>query len=379
MNNKMKLILLSAFLLNLTSVFAAPNKSSEPIKLAPNKDGYKLKFITDISNLPSYDGVWYPIYGSTIYSMSKYNNDDASYNRLNIFVNNGIVYRLKEYGKIDKYSNKYDDSNRQIRLCQYKIDTGSQWDCSTIVDSNISNHYYNLDLILVPSADGEKIAGGFEGVNSKKIAFEYDPKTKNLVKFKLPDGIFDSFSSSVNSSPSTYYTDSIMYSNHNIIGLTNKTIIEFPYFTIYSNNFSCSISNNPPVLFVNQKFYTIYNKRVYSVNASANYQYSLNKQIGELNSDLLSDNILGLYLRGGIQIFGDNMFAIGNGKYGNGRHDINIYYIKSTADSNQKWNTLTFSENGPYYSSFKLIPNQKKAYLLAITQYSGSLLYEISK
>lgn len=341
-----------------SSSFAISNTTLATLKLLPNKDGYKLKTVANLSDLPSFDGVWYPdiYFGNELKTIT----DGYSVGGYDSFeVNNGIVYRLVQYRQYSQYRHQLENDNLQLRLCSFKIG-GMKWDCSTLVDSNQSGRSYSSNSSLIPSPDGDKIIGIFNTFSEKSI-FEYDAQTGNIIKTdSLPFPLYIS-------SGNTYAKQSVIYAVDQTIDLLTKTLSFYhgsrAASQVFSNDYSCDYYHDIKLFLLSGgNPYAFYNKRLYSIGGSPQLGYTLDKQIGEYNSDFRALNSLVLDLDNNIQLYEDNIFAIG----GERDNKLSIYYLPKVAESTQRWNALqlTTSNNSEVsFSRLGLIKSQNKIYI----------------
>lgn len=362
MKKVIKITTIVTCLFATSSSFAISNTTLATIKLLPNKDGYKLKTVANLSDLPSFDGIWYP----DIYSTDELKTitDEPSAEGYDSFeVNNGIVYRLVQYRQYSQYSHKLEYDNFQLRLCSFKIG-GMKWDCSMLVDSNQSGYNYSSSYgrgRLIPSPDGDKITGIFTTSNHEQIIFEYNPQAGNMIK---TDGIpFD-----VTFYGNVYAKQSVIYTVSKTIDLSTKTASFYSdsssaSLQIFSNDYGCYYNAHvKPSLLSDGNPYTFYNKRLYSVGGSPQLGYTLDKQIGEYNSVFSSFYDIAGGVDRNIQLYGDKIFAIG----GERDNKLSIYYLPKVAESTQRWNALqlTTSNNSEVsFSRLGLINSQNKIYI----------------
>lgn len=395
MNIKTSTILVCLITLNIPQVFAIKNRNTESSSIvitptiAANNDGYKIKFISNLSDLPNYDNTWYPdIYmndGADLNITKSSKHDDYSFVNKKIIVNNGTIYRLVNYRKLDKYSNKFDNINYQLRLCRSSISKSNNIDCSLIIDSNSSGYNYNSTSLLLSSDDGDKIAGGFINSNSKNIAFEYIPFTNDIFLTPLYKHAKMNFSDNSSYNP-TYYKSSAFFSNIEAIELSQKKII-VNNNVIYTNKFSCIVnsSNSEPIV-LSGNYYAMLNQQIYSVNSDLKEGYSLKNQIGEKNGDFFNSpsSLSGLYNQSGIQISNDIIYVKGAVKpIRNNFSSLSIYYLPKKSESTQTWNNIKIEgASSDALSKSYFVFNQKKLYLM-MPHTSGNniddYLYEISK
>lgn len=389
-----KLTKLFAWVVAMTlsaNAFASTELAASTVTLKANSEGYKLKFIANLSDLPIIGGKWYPdLYNKDIISGKILQNDlMEEETQYKIIVNNGYIYRLTSYKMYDKYSKAFNTNENQLRLCRSQIGS-SQWDCSNMLDSSSmdmgSFSYYSA--FLVPSPDGDKIAGFYTNSDKQNFTFEYNPTNNQTLQTKMyPDSFVDRFQ---------YYKHSTIFSPDKIINLATKEVFVKSYFNIYSKNYSCRYDFlSFGMANLQDGIYVLRNNRLYNVDGTFQSGYFLGSQIGELNTDYLGDkSVLLKSLTGRIQFSGNNIYLAGNiayksGNTSNSYNVFNIYYLPKTADKTKEWKVLPFAVNvkdsfNASMMGYRLIKNQNKLYIL-IKLYDSNLgrsymyLYEVSK
>lgn len=389
MNKTIKNILTIACAFTACNVFAEQQDLSSKITLSPNAEGYKLKYIDNLSNLPIIDATWYPSYYEMNNKIRINDKDSISFSH-RIVVNNGYIYRLQHYMMYDKYTKQLSNSENQLRLCREKIGSKSQWDCSIVLDSSSSDTPY-YDAVLSYSPDGDNIAGLYKNSDSQQYAFEFDPKTLKVTKTYLPSGLNFRFVEEGSDSRIGYYMNREFYGysvTEKINLATKQNFVYKPNFDFgyYSSDHSCRYDGAK--FYLADKIFTARNGRLFRVSGDYQTGYTvgeqlgeLNGQLGELNGQLQSGSAHKIWLTGG------NVYSIKNVPYEGG--NFIIYYNSITADKNQKWKILQFtsSAKSPIYMGYDngIVPNQNKLYVVVSGtdgyQFANTkvYLYEISK
>ncbi len=368
------------------------------VTLKPNKDGYKLKFVANVSGLPIIGDKWYP----SFYNYNSYKKVmEADDNYIgagggDVVVNNNIVYRLQTFYMFDKYTKKINSQETQLRLCKLPIGT-SQWDCSNTLDFSSSGRSYTPSLFN--GDDGDTMAGDYSDHDGKSTAFIYNNKTNQVIKVAL-DGVPNQNNELSGVLHSGYYKDSRIYSSLGMIDLINKTF-SIHNTAIFAINYSCRADSNLiyGAVYSQGKIYTISNQRFYNINGTFQSDYFLGSQIGELNIDVNHGLTLGLASsieNKDIQMSGNNIYLLGSVTSEFGKDPkFKVYYLPNTADKNQTWNELSLKVNGKNWDFYsvgmggaRLINNQKKLYLINVLSKKTHImgrgnyslyLYEVSK
>ena len=313
--------------------------SPDNIKLN-NANGYKLRFVTDLSSIKPVDD-WYP----SFYEKST-NGDGVSVNdtsNRSIEVNNGFIYRLVGFMKYNKYSNSFQRDLSQLRLCQIKVDGSSNWDCSIIIANDSSGLYSSrsAEQYLIPSSNGNNIIIYYNnGKNS--ILAEYSSFTNFVATIDIPKDILNTFRSYL---PKSYYDSQKLYTSIGVVNFKNSTVSLINDSVTFSLDNKCYYPQSKAFPIYN-RYYTINQDRLFNVEFIYKSGFVIESQIGEANADL-DNSIKSATINKYVAARSANELLILSNNVVNKNNNASraLYVISDNSDSKQQWKTLTVSES----------------------------------
>lgn len=382
------LLLIGVFLsLNAQALVGSPNN----LKLAPNVDGYKLKMVANLSDLPIVNDYYPSFYTAGYSSKPIINTSGLSSEYKKLIVQGGYLYGLMTFKKLDKYSNSFTEKDKQLRLCKIKLVGGTKWDCSLVIDSKGGNSGQLFD-----SASTGKIAGIYTDIDGIGRVFLYEPKDLTVSYVVDTNEPISSVFNPVNgktelynqrqqdlnsvgrylsfSNDNVYYRDDIIYETDSKLDISHKIIDVFGQ--VHPSDFSCVYSNDGMGQ-MKGNYYSSLNNRLFNLNYNTQKGvFMMGNQVGETNG------VIGelRFIPARINLYG-NLIFLSPDDYR--FHDL--YYIPTSANQNTPWKKLSIL-NTEFSQAFLVPGDSDKIYFAMNLKFSTSsnfkdslFIYEISK
>jgi hypothetical protein len=383
--------------LSIIIVYSNANATGDitsAVTLMPNPDGYKLKYITSLSDLPIIDNKWYP---DTYEVRYRYDNKKhkatreigiehshvgrSGFSPDKYFVTSDTIYAVQVYVNFttDKDGLLTQGKDEQLRLCNTPINS-TKWDCS----------------LILGFSDTEKIIPGKLITNDENIAVvqftNEDRKevlaiaNKNKILKLVYDVPYDLYRGA-------YYKNSKIYKPTSMIDLDTKSIYEGSNVDVYNSSNSCidqGLLGSPTPAYYQNDIYSVKDGQLYYIMGSYKTGYKLGSKIGSPRPKNELVFVEGSLSNGELIFTNTNMYINKmnltrdhTGK--DGQLSYEIAYNSILATPNQPWKPLTIKVNGAiadvkYGNGWnKLIRGQNNLYLAQQLHYDNDKYPEKAK
>lgn len=346
---------------------------SSLLKLDPNQDGYKIKFMADLTNIKP-NNEWFPEFYNY---ETKSENDE--YSPVEVTTKDNKVYRLVNFKRYDKYKNTL-SGDSLLNLCYATLDGKSNWRCDAIGDGKNPD---NQATHFVQSSDSDQLVMYSSVLKPKNLIF-YNSNTKAFTYEEFPKSFYGYSIAPDSLDNYAYYANGIFYNRGKYFDFVNKSMYEHAYGSVYSIQGNCFRSEE--IYSLGGKYYTFDSGSLFNVDFSTKYFFTSGEQVGDRNAALSS---LGMLSNQAVRANG-KLFFLAEDK-DNIPPQGKIYYISETANKNTEWKTLTIkSTSSDYYAqsfqSLRLYFTDNRVFF-TILAHTGTLnngrssryLYEIIK
>lgn len=347
---------------------------SSLLKLETNQDGYKIKFVADLTNIKQSND-WFP----NFYNYDTKSENDDLYTKEDITIKDNKVYRLLDFKRYDKYINNLSDDTL-LYLCKTTLDGNSNWSCQVIGDGKNPD---NLETQFIQSSDNDQLVMKSKVLKPDNLIF-YNPNTKSFSYKEFPRNYYGFISGGydfLDSNTYTYYANGIFYtSGGQYLDFINKRLYSSNMYSIKGN---CYEVTKGYFYSLGDKYYAFDGDgSIFHVDFSPSNGFIFGEQLGERNAAISH-----LQLPHQEASADGKLFFLAENK-SNIPPQGKIYYVSETANKNTGWKTLTIkSTSNDYYaqrfSSLKLYSTDNRIFFSILTN-TGTLksrlsLYEITK